>query len=214
MTMPLSRQFELGEAVVSVWKITETLEELMTLVSDECVGECRSRFTSEKRAKEWLAVRALVRLLFGDDMRVMYDVSGKPALDNSSLCISISHTDGYAVLAFSAEYDVGVDVELFSRNVVVAARRFMPCEILEGLSPEQANHAALIHWCAKEALFKITGDLGGNFSDNISVAPSCLSMNGTLSLEIVGIDNCSCKLFVGEYVVDGGLLFVVCRNTK
>ena len=42
--MPLFRQYIIGGTEVSVWKITETLDELITLVPEECVKVCLENF--------------------------------------------------------------------------------------------------------------------------------------------------------------------------
>lgn len=208
--MPLFRQYEIGGAKVSVWKITETLEELHALVPKECADFCRGESFHEKRSLEWLAVRAMLAQLFGDTVRVVYDCSGKPMLEGVGLFISISHTDGYAAVACSRDFEVGLDVELISRNVLAVATRFMQRDILEGLPPMDANRVALCHWCAKEALFKITGDLGGNFKDNILVGCHEACDRGIFPVEVVGVG--CCGTFVADCRCMDGLCLVVCRQ--
>ncbi len=205
--MPLFRQYEMGGVEVSVWKITETFEELLALVPKECYSACLGNFTSEKRCKEWLAVRVMVAGLFGVDARIVYDENGKPALVGSDVHISISHTDGYAAIACSCD-EVGLDIELSSRNVLAVAKRFMQHELLDAVSAHDANHVALCHWCSKEALYKITGDLGGNFKDNISVTCSAVDDSGSFPVEVVGL-GCDVS-FVADYVFADGLLVVLC----
>lgn len=208
--MPLFRQYVIGGTEVSVWKITETLDELITLVPEECVKVCLENFSSEKRRLEWLAVRAMVAQLLGPAARVVYDAAGKPSLLDSEFFISISHTDGYVAIAHSRNFEVGLDIELSSRNVLPVACRFMPRELLDGVSLGVANRVALCHWCAKEALFKITGDLGGNFKDNISVVCHSVNESGVFPVEVVGLEYKGS--FVADYRFDAGLLVVLCRR--
>ena len=129
--MPFDGQYNQGGASVWVWRITETVDELALLVDEESAAYARAMFPSGKRCAEWLAVRALVaRQLPG--ARIVYDNAGKPSLEGAGGYLSISHTDGYAVIAFSQECEVGVDVELVSRNVLSASRRLMRCRLPRG----------------------------------------------------------------------------------
>ncbi|MBQ5888251.1 MAG: siderophore biosynthesis protein [Bacteroidaceae bacterium] len=208
--MPLFRQYEMGGAEVTVWKITETLDELLALVSKECATACLENFSSEKRRFEWLAVRVMVSHLFGQDARVAYDAAGKPVLKGMDVHISISHTNGYAAIACSRDSEIGLDIELSSRNVLAVAGRFMQRELLEGKSVDVANRVALCHWCAKEALFKITGDLGGNFKDNIYVGYAGNEEPDSFPVEVVGLEYKGS--FVADCRFDDGLLLVLCHG--
>ena len=207
--MPLFRQYEMGGVEVSVWKITETFEELLALVPKECADACLENFASEKRRMEWLAVRVMVSGLFGPDARVVYDVAGKPSIDGFDGAFSISHTDGYAAIACSRDSEVGLDIELASRNLLTVAGRFMQRELLDGMLADEANRVALCHWCSKEALFKITGNLGGNFKENISVACPVVEECGSFPVEVVGL-GCDAS-FVADYRFDEDLLLVLCH---
>jgi phosphopantetheinyl transferase len=159
-----------------------------------------------------LAVRAIVAQQFGDKARVVYDVAGKPSIEGVAGYISVSHTKGYAVVAFSRECEVGVDVELVSRDVLSVAGRFMPAESLDVFPSVERNKVALLNWCAKEALFKITGDLGGNFKDNISVGELGSGERGRVTLTLTGVDCPSEPLFVADYSFCEELLVVLCRK--
>ena len=210
--MPLHRKHCWDGVDVWVWKITETADELSRLVPGEQACYARETFASEVRRAEWLAVRAIVAQQFGDKVRVVYDVAGKPSIEDVAGYISVSHTKGYAVVAFSRECEVGVDVELVSRDVLPVAGRFMPAESLDLFPSVERNKVALLNWCAKEALFKITGDLGGNFKDNISVGELGSGERGRVTLTLTGVDCPSEPLFVADYSFCEELLVVLCRK--
>lgn len=210
--MPLQRKLCRDGVDVWVWKITETADELSLLVPGEQACYARETFASEKRRAEWLAVRAIVAQQFGDKARVVYDVAGKPSIEDVAGYISVSHTKGYAVVAFSRECEVGVDVELVSRDVLPVAGRFMPAESLDVFPSVERNRVALLNWCAKEALFKITGDLGGNFKDNISVGELGSGERGRVTLTLTGVDCLGEPLFVADYSFCEELLVVLCRK--
>ena len=209
--MPLTGRYILGGADVWVWEITETVDELALLVDDACAASAKETFRSEKRRAEWLAVRAIVTTLL-PGARIVYDDAGRPLLQGVCGYLSVSHTDGYAVVAFSRECEVGVDVELLSRNVLSAASRFMPCEVLDASPLADRNRMALLNWCAKEALYKITGNLGGNFKDNILVDGFGLEENGRFVLSLVGVDCPGEPLYVADYSFYDDLLVVLCRR--
>ena len=104
--MPLCRQFQLSGVDILVWKITETVDELLQMVPADCASFALEKFTSKKRCSEWLAVRALLVQQL-DGVRIVYDAEGKPSLDGYCANISISHTDGYAVVALSRNGEIG-----------------------------------------------------------------------------------------------------------
>jgi phosphopantetheinyl transferase len=187
--MPLLRQYESAGVDVLVWKITETVDGLLGMVPAECAALAKDKFASEKRCREWLAVRAMVSQHFGEDARIGYDESGKPCLDGMGGRLSISHTDGYAVMAYSRNKEIGVDVELVSRNVMSAATRFMQPDVLDAHRPGERNFVALVHWCAKEALYKrLDISSMADFKRAFSIAPYVLSTQGTLHATICDVE--------------------------
>lgn len=210
--MPLQRKLCWDGVDVWVWKITETADELSLLVPDGLACYAREKFASERRRAEWLAVRVIMAQLFGDSAHIVYDVAGKPSIEGVSGYISVSHTKGYAAVVFSLECEVGVDVELLSRDVLPVAARFMHVESLDLLPPVERNRVALVNWCAKEALFKITGDLGGNFKDNISVGELGEGETGHVALTLMGVEYPGEPLFVADYSFCEELLVVLCRK--
>lgn len=210
--MPLLEQYELSGVRLLVWKVTETLEELQGMVLPSLAARACEEFTSEKRRTEWLAVRALLRSSLGDDVHVVYDAAGKPSLEGFDGDVSISHTDGYVAVALSACGSVGVDIELLSRDVMAVAGRFMSVDLLGAVHPDERNFVALVHWCSKEALYKIVGNLGGNFKDNIYVGAFEPGNEGRVPLALVGLGNVGEDSFIADYSVLGDLLVVLCRK--
>ena len=208
--MPLCGKYVCGEASVAVWEITETVGELQTLL-DAPEASCVENFQSTERRCEWLAVRLLLKCMCGADARIVYDAAGKPFLEGGGACISVSHTKGYAALAVSRTCPVGLDIELAAREVGAVARRFMREQELVSVPASLHNAAKLLRWVASEALFKITGDLGGNYRDNIvpdKFLPAC---SGVFSLSLVGVP-CASSGYSVSYLFDGPLLIALCRE--
>lgn len=112
------------------------------------------------REKERKAVRHLVAAMLeyeislGEPLRadntveIKHEESGKPLLEGWH--ISISHTKGYVAVLLSKTREVGVDIEYVSERIKRIADRFLrPDEYAESINE------LLIHWCAKETIYKL-----------------------------------------------------------
>lgn len=207
--MPLSGCYKLGNVSVAVWKITESEDTLFAMLPAEyscAVLEMKS----PGRRLEWLAVRALLAHVYGPDERIVYNAVGKPFLKNSDDCIAVSHTKGYAVLAYGNGC-FGVDAELLSRNIMSLSGKIVRDDERCLLERGNANEALLMKWCACEALFKLVGDVGGTFRDNVLVTLPSFSSSGSFPVSLVGVDSQCGKFFKAEYIVIDGLLLVICE---
>ena len=84
---------------LGVWQITESEQELRALSSvpsDEL--EEISYIKSESLRKQKLAVRTLLDRLFEEKVYLNHHDNGKPYIENSSINISITHTDKYVAV--------------------------------------------------------------------------------------------------------------------
>lgn len=207
--MPLFCKYGCGDADIYVWQVAETVEELLLLV-DDATRVAAAKFAGEKRRAEWLAVRALLKSVFGEGVSIKYDAAGKPVLNGNDAFISISHTRDFVAFAVSRSFSVGLDIESVGRVVGDAASRyFMRSEELEHISAEFHDSAKLIRWTASEAVFKLVGDLGGNYRDNIVLENLQPATNGVLSLSLVGLSLGNGHYSV-SYIYDGPLLLTLC----
>ena len=141
----LSETIRLG-----LWSITETSEDFfisypyLAVYRDEV-----EHFKADNRKREFLAVRALLHEMRGDYGKILYNDDGSPYLADGTFC-SISHTKGYAVLIISDRYPVGVDIEYCSPRVEKITDKFIRVDEEAGTTISK-----LIHWSAKEALYKL-----------------------------------------------------------
>ncbi|MDR0893293.1 MAG: 4'-phosphopantetheinyl transferase superfamily protein [Mediterranea sp.] len=142
-----------------VWKMEESLDELLALLSDAQRSTYRqglARFTSDRRKQEWLCVRVLLHTLLPDKEKanIAYTEEGKPFLADHSRFISISHTKGYAAVILSTSSPVGIDIEKYGPRVHRVAERFVRPD--EEIIPYQDDDtwSLLLHWSAKETVFK------------------------------------------------------------
>lgn len=89
--------------------------------------------------------------MLGGEVDLAHNADGKPMIDGYN--VSISHTRGILAIMLSRGYSVGVDVEYMSDRVTKIASRFLR-------SDEQPSTTLdlLLHWCAKEAMFKLRSE--------------------------------------------------------
>jgi len=106
-----------GDARLSLWKITEEEEELLSLADlSQRDSETFNTFKASQRRKEWLAVRVLLKNMLNKPSGIGYHCDGRPFLEDSSLSISISHTKGYAAILLHDKEIPGIDIELETRS--------------------------------------------------------------------------------------------------
>ena len=74
--------------------------------------------------------------------------------------ISVSHTKGYAALILSRNQEVAVDIEYFSDRVERISSKFLRKD--ENASDLDSK---LVHWCAKETVYKLFSEENLKFDD-------------------------------------------------
>ena len=95
----------------------------------------------------------LLKELLGEEARVDYHSTGAPFLACVPLYISISHTKDYVAVILDKR-PTGIDIEYRSDRILKIRSRFMNPEEEAGIDLEHEVEHLLIHWCAKETLFK------------------------------------------------------------
>lgn len=158
-------KFKLG-----IWKLTETLEELLALLPDSgrMYAEELNSFKAESRKLEWLAVRVLLYTLTGEICPIHYHKSGKPYFVDSTTQLSISHTKEYVAVIVSENHEVGIDIERVGDRVHRVAHKFMREEELL-LDSSQRTKGLLLIWSAKETIFKCMNEEAVDFCEHIRV---------------------------------------------
>jgi len=150
-----------------IWKITESEDALRVILGKQM----DTPFSSAAKRIEFLAVRALAKTLAIDPFAIRYESSGKPFIMGQSYHISISHTKGYAALLISDLPLTGIDIESKSDRVLRIRSKFMHPEEERQLSGQKENEsiALLIHWSAKESIFKAIPDTGVDFIKELRI---------------------------------------------
>lgn len=173
---------------IAIWHITETTDELYALLDTEKYDSQLLGMKNEVRRAEWLAVRLLVKDLFGPEAEVAYHPTGRPYLKNSTTHISISHTKGFAAVAYHHEAPVGMDIEYLSSRVERIALRFTTRDEASYIdrhdeSVRQMYH--LINWSAKETLYKLFDSPSmAEFKEVFHIAPYALAECGTMNATV------------------------------
>ena len=172
--MPFLREtFTSGDIHAGIWKITETVEELLSIVQISGAEKTiYSSFRQELRKTQWLAYRALIKhMLHPDSAEISYDVNRKPFLASGSHFISVSHAGEFAAAICAKNSPVGIDIEHLTNRVERVKERFMLPAELESLGPESRIEQLYIYWCGKEALYKLNGKPGLDFRNDIYIHP-------------------------------------------
>ena len=169
MGLYLKKELE-NEAVIGVWQVTETEEELIELSStpsDEM--EEISFIRSESLRKQRLAVRALLNTLFDEKVYLSHHDNGKPYLENNPVNISISHTEKYVAVILHEEENVGIDIESLDRDFSAVEKKALSEDEIDDLEDEKRNEQLAIYWCAKEAVYKLLSRYNVDFAEQIEI---------------------------------------------
>lgn len=180
--MPLYRTYHQGELTVGVWKVDESVGQLRSLLQNFALyEEGYAKFTSEKRKREWLAVRVLLKeLCGGEEKQVGYLPSGKPYLVDGTFRISFSHTNGYVAVALHPSVEVGVDIEQYGTKVQRVAHKFVREDERSSIRSGDEVYALLLYWSAKETMFKLMEEEAVDFIDHLRVFPFVPRKSGEL----------------------------------
>ena len=165
--MPHYFEKSLGsDGEIAVWKITETVDELVQLFTGKELPE----FRSEARRMEWMATRLLLESMgIHDD--VVYDDNGKPTFKNSELNLSISHSVNYVAIIIHKKLNVGIDIEKTGDRIFRVQHKFVNEKERGFIKEETLMQQLYVIWGAKECAFKIHSVGEVDFSDNLEVSP-------------------------------------------
>jgi 4'-phosphopantetheinyl transferase EntD len=171
MGVILNRDLEQG-CKLAIWEIKEdydTLRSKLSLESEEV--KTLNDFRNYSRKLEWLSVRTLINEMTGSNTRIIYTEYRKPYLLDKSLQISISHSKDYTAILLSRYKRTGLDLEYMSHRISSIADKFINEKEKITASADLRRYHLYIHWCAKEALYKICDKKNINFKKNLTIEP-------------------------------------------
>ena len=155
---------------LGLWQMDESPEQLFDLYPHLLPyrSSLDDKYKNDGRKLEFLAIRALMyemlrvngasKGLLSHAGDFTHNGQGKPLFRGYH--VSISHTKGYAALILSKKSEVAVDIEYMSDRVERIASKFLRKD-------ERADSldAMLVHWCAKETVFKLFSEENLLFED-------------------------------------------------
>jgi 4'-phosphopantetheinyl transferase len=161
-----------------LWNIAEEIEDLLPLAKLSSRDlETWNAIKAIQRKKEWLATRALLNELTGRHLQIYYHTDGRPYLKGYPMNISISHTKGYAAVLLHGNAIPGIDIEMDLRSAERVATRILSPTELEACKENEgySNKKLLIHWCAKEAIFKMVPENSISYAKQIHISLNDIS---------------------------------------
>jgi 4'-phosphopantetheinyl transferase len=168
-------------SILGVWKIEEDIDTLLSLVVLDNDEKKRFKgFSSNSRKLEYLSVRALLAELIGKEAKIVYNKNNKPFLKDGSRFISISHSHKLTSILLSTNEKVGIDLEYMSTNIAAIAFKFLNRKEKVTNEQDSRRYHLYIHWCAKEALYKICDKEGISIRKNITIEPFVLKESGEI----------------------------------
>ncbi len=157
--------------LLGIWKIEESFEELFAqLANKEEYLPFLNTVKAERRKIEWVTTRVLLKQMLGKEVRIAYHPNGMPYLPDLPLHISISHTNGYVAVLLQDAEAAGIDIEHRTERVKKIRSRFMTIEEETNLDKQHETEHLLIHWCAKESLFKMINQTEVDFLEHLHIA--------------------------------------------
>lgn len=167
--------------LLGIWEITETCEQLLSLLSDEHQKHAiryLSRVKSKQRRLEWLSIRVVLQILTNDSKTIKHTPQGQPYLLDNSYQISISHSKDFAVVLLHKHKKVGVDIENYSNRVLKIENRFISDD--EYIDPDNRILHLILHWCAKETLYKLMDSTNIIFKEHLYIYPFQIKEKGLI----------------------------------
>lgn len=180
--MPVFKQYTESSYKWGIWKASESLEELLALLPHkEKYEEGIGKFTAVSRKLEWLAVRVLLYTMLGEEKEIHYYSNGGPYLADGSFSISISHTKGYvAVLLGEPGKESGLILSVIASGY--GKWRISLCvKMKKSLFKGTETWSLLLHWSAKETMFKCMNASDVDFREHLHVMPFTPDEQGVFS---------------------------------
>jgi 4'-phosphopantetheinyl transferase len=165
----------LDDEVIDLWACPiqptdlQIREFIKILSPDEHIRAGRFRFDHLRRS--FIFTRGTLRVLLGsylssapEEIPFSYGPQGKPAIAKDTLLrFNISHSGDFVLLAFTREYDIGVDIEQIRSlpDMDDLAQRFFSSEErsqIASMPREQRERAFFACWTRKEAYLKAIGN--------------------------------------------------------
>ena len=165
--MPFFQQLHIADTHVYTWQLTETVAQLsagLTLSQGE--KERLTTIHSQKKQREFLAIRHLLQQAQLPTTALYYTPEGKPQLEGQY--ISITHSQDFVMIALSPR-PVGIDIERCTPRILRLAPRFTSWQAPPDMDELTQIQAYTQLWTIKEALYKICDLPSVRFYEDLQV---------------------------------------------
>jgi phosphopantetheinyl transferase (holo-ACP synthase) len=170
------------DCLLGMWEIKEDFNTLFSRVKlDKDEIATLDSFKNFSRKIEWLSVRVLLNEMAGKVCKIVYNEEHKPFLHDNSYNISISHSYRLTSVLLSQKKRVGIDLEYMSHRIKNIAHKFINEDEIVSRDPSIEGLHLYIHWCAKEALYKICDKNNINFKTNLTIRPFLPESKGLIT---------------------------------
>ena len=172
---------------IALWKIEESEDELISMLQlDEAELAKLSSLAKGKRTLHWLATRVLLRYLLQtpEFISCPSDSNGKPYLPDFPYEISLTHSYDYAGVMLSSAGVCGIDLEIVKEKVVRIKDKFLKPEEIGFIEEDQFVDQLYACWCAKEAVYKLQGNKGVSFYQDMTIEPFRYTPQGVMTVNL------------------------------
>lgn len=175
--MLYTKEYITPSTLIGIWRVEESRDMLLAGLSFHEWLENIYSIKSESRILEILAARLLIKELIGEEKKVCYTLSGKPFLADRSYHISVSHTKKFVAVAINQMKPIGLDIEQISDKIRRVKSRVIGKE--EYIDVDNELIHLLLHWSAKEAMFKFLDSDSIDFREHLFVSRFVPDLEGS-----------------------------------
>jgi len=179
--------------------------DLLSSLSDYDLEILRKKTNSIVR-HQFLSIR---NILLKNDIsaKIKYRNSGKPYLDDGRK-ISISHSDECVGVVISKNYSLGLDIERYDKKILNIRKKFIHIDDYEFIDQGQLIKSLTSIWCAKESIYKLSGESSTFYSENLFV------INKSESKLVLGFKNDSGEIQKFESKYYNTANFCICLTKE
>lgn len=170
--MPLIHSVNEERCSAGVWQIEESESYFLSDLHLYEEERQELRTLSDRKRIQWLASRHLLHLLTNEEKRLVTskDNFGKPFLIDSSLHISLSHSED-VVAAIIGKFPIGIDVQMKVDKLYRIKNRFLSEQEVSEMGNGNDHELLHLYWGAKECLFKAYGRGQVDFKKHLYIEP-------------------------------------------
>ncbi|GAB1415574.1 hypothetical protein MASR2M117_09800 [Paludibacter sp.] len=196
------------DALIAIGHVEEDISALINQLKN--FEDYRSEYLqikTDKRRMEFLAARILLNELTGRNVLVEYR-NDKPFLKDNSLFISITHSKDYVAVITHHSFQTGIDLEIRNTRVSNIIGRFLNIREQKLFCLE--NSKIEIAWSAKEALYKIIGNIVRDFAAELEIFQFELNESGVIFV----LHTSGSRIYKLRYYQNQIYTLVVCVDKK